>query len=436
MLSVMLAAMFGACSKDTPFDNEIDSAMGSLSTSGLKVSLNSEYGPMPVKGRGVRKAAPAVGLFDVEIVNQSTGAVVRSFKYADMPEIVTLPVGTYTVRASYGDNKDAAWEEPYYMGELRDVEIIKDEITEVSEPVTCKFANIRVSIDFEPSLKAVMGSDCKVEVNVGERGSLQFTVNDVDRSGYFRFVNDSETLAAEFSGTVDKVMTQDSQAFTGVKAGSWYKITFKLFDAGEDEPGNIVGGEGGLIMVVAEVESSDMNLDVDFEAPANGAEDNERPKEDWTEPGTGEENPGVGEDPSKGSKPTIVAEAPIVLDQEYDYPKDGNGPAVVINVHSDSDEGIKTFTVAINMAGVPESDLTDMNLAPVMDLVNPEASYKASLQGLGFPVEVGGEKDVRIEISSDLLNNLLTVLPGLHQFKLNVGDEYGNVTKSLLIRIK
>lgn len=435
MLSVMLAAVFGACSKDNPFDNDTVTETGALSTAGLQVSLNSEYGPRPVKGRGVRKAAPSVSLFDVEIVDQKSGAVTRSFKYSDMPEIVTLPVGTYTVRAFYGDNKDAAWEEPYYMGELNDIEIEKDEITEVPDPVVCKFANIRVSIDFDPSLRAVMGDDCKVDVHVGDRGSLPFTLNDVSRSGYFRFVNESETLAAEFSGTVDKVMTQDSQAFTGVKPGSWYQITFKLFDAGEEEPGNIVGGEGGLVMVVAEVESSDMNVEMDYETPSNGAEDNERPKEDWTQPGPGDE-PGTGDEPAKGSVPTIVAESPIVLDQEYNYPKDGTGPAVVINVHSDSDEGIKTFTVAISMAGVPESDLTDMNLAPVMDLVNPEPNYKASLQGLGFPVEVGGEKDVRIEISSDLLNDLLTVLPGLHQFRLNVGDEYGNVSKSLLIRIK
>lgn len=431
MLSIVLAGVFGSCSKDSPFDNEIASETGILSTAGLDVSLNSEYGPRPLNGRGVRALAPSVNDFDVLVINEANNEVARSFKYGDMPEIITLPVGTYTVRASYGSNPVAEWEAPYYMGEAQNIQIKKDEITEVEEPITCKFANIRVSVDFEPALRALMGNDCRVEVHVGDRGSLPFTVNDVDRSGYFMFVDNSETLAAEFSGTVDKVYTEDSQAFKNVKAGTHYRILFKIHDAGEDEPGNIIPDGDSFIEVDAEIQSSDMNMDIDFDNPSSGAEDNERPREDWDNPGTGD-NPGT-DDPAKGSAPVIEGLAPINLDKVNVLPNDDSPFPVKIRIQSQSAKGIQSFKVRVNMQAVSDDDLLELGLAPEMDLVNPNPAYKDKLVALGFPVEIGGRTEVSFDIT-DLMELLKALGPGTHYFTLTVGDEYGVTSKTLTIQ--
>ena len=86
------------------------------------------------------------------------------------------------------------------------------------------------------------------------------------------------------------------------------------------------------------------------------------------------------------------------------------------------------------MAEVSDDELIGMNLMPEMDLVNPDEYYRENLEGLGFPVNVGGKKDVRIEISADLMS-MLAILEGIHEFRLNVGDANGKVSKSLLIKI-
>lgn len=434
VLSVVMALAFGACSKDNPFDNELSSATGGLRTTGMNISLNSEYGPRPLNGR-VRAKAPAVTEFDVTFINEETGMEVRSFKYAEMPEIVTLPVGSYTVRASYGENPVAEWESPYYMGEAKQVEIKKDEITEDVDPITCVFANIRVSVDFAPDLQKLMGADCKVEVKVGDRGSLPFTLSDVNRSGYFKFVDNSETLAAEFTGTVDRVFTTESQAFNNVKPGTHYKIYFKIHDAGEDEPGDIVpDGSDSFIDIDATVTSSDMNMDVDFDAPEGEASDGDRPHEDWNDPGTGD-HPG-GEDPTGGSAPKIVGLNQINLDGVNVLPNDEDTYyPVAIKITSEAPAGIESFTVKVNMAEVSDDDLIELGLAPQMDLVHPSPAYVEKLKNLGFPVEkeVEGQHEVSFDIT-DLMSLLKALGEGTHYFTLTVGDAYGTTTKTLTIK--
>lgn len=434
MLSVVLAGIFGACSKDDPFGNEpAIGATGGFMTASLQVSLESEQGPRSVKNRSVRVAAPSLDDFKVGFFREGVEEAVATYDYRDMPEIVTLPVGKYVAKAYYGDNPEAGWDSPYYEGASNEFTIVEDEILSESQKILCKIANVRVSISFTPGLEAVVDkNDCRVTVEVGDAGTLVFTYADISagKSGYFRYVNDSQTLAATFSGTVDGVYTTEAKTGVDVQPGRYYAITFRLHDAGEEDPGRLGEHEDGMIIVDAsftnESISGSVNSDEEY------LEDDMRPKEDNDEPG--KDNPGKDEPvgPEEGSAPTIVAEEPIVLDVPYVYPDDGSGPAVVINVHSEA--GIKSFTVGVNMAGVPESELTGMHLASEMDLVNPDPDYKDSLKALGFPVEVGGKNDVKIEISKDLLN-LLTALEGTHEFKLKVGDKNGSLEKSLLIKV-
>lgn len=432
LLSALFLILFGACSKETPFDNEENISYGMLRTSALDVSLNSEYGPRSVKNRNIRAAAPNVADFYVEFFKDGNSEPEAAYKYSDMPEIVTLPVGNYVARASHGANADAAWDEPYYMGESLSFDIVADEITDVVDPIVCKFANVRVSIDFDPELRKAMGADCKVNVVVGEKGSLDFTINDVERSGYFAYVADSKTLAAHFSGTVDGAPASETKAYKNVEPGTHYKITFRLHDAGEEDPGNITGDD--IVKVDASLSQEDMNASVD--SGETVITDDMRPQEEETQ------QPDVPNPPTPGAElPEITAQAPLDLDvvNELEVVQNSEGEdvskfPVVLNIHSSADGGIKAFTVKIISDTLTPSTLVGVGLTDELDLVNP-GQYEGGLSGLGFPVNVGGMKDVEFKIT-DFVPLLAALGEGNHSFVLTVTDANGTTQKTLKLHNK
>ena len=79
------------------------------------------------------------------------------------------------VRASYGgeygDGVKAAFDAPFYLGESNQFSIEKDKVTDNIGTIVCRLSNVKVSILFDPELKAVMDADAKVSVKVGENGT-------------------------------------------------------------------------------------------------------------------------------------------------------------------------------------------------------------------------------------------------------------------------
>ena len=433
MLSVVIAAVLGSCSKDDPFGYENSTGeTGGLLTQALKVSLSSEDGPRSLKGRGVKAKAPSADLFKVAIFMEDSDQPYVEYDYAEMPDIVTLPVGVYYVKAYYGENEAAAWDAPYYEGISDKFEIVKNKITDTLAPIECSIANVRVSILLTDNLKKAITGDYKVTVKVNDVGSLIFTSDRIEggESGYFRYVKDSNTLVAVFEGEVDGAKAIETKTDINVLPGRHYIITFKLYDAGEEDPGSITGGEDGLIVVDSTVKEEGI-IDGNIYFDEENIKDDMRPNE-GNKPGTEDpEQPGI-DDPIQGEKPSIVGEAPVDLDKVNVLPDDDTPFPVAIQVHSSSDKGITSFTVSVNMAGVSDDELYGLGLAPEMDLVNPDPSYEEKLINLGFPVRIGGDKDVRFEITN--LMGLLKILEGTHEFKLTVGDEFGVTTKSLKIQ--
>ncbi len=96
----------------------------------------------------------------------------------------------------------------------------------------------------------------------------------------------------------------------------------------------------------------------------------------------------------------------------------------------DSEAGISVFTIDINSTALTDEVLQSVGLAAHLDLVNP-GQYKQGLISLGFPVEVGGMKDVpEFDISS--LVPLLNIYgAGDHKFVLTVGDANGTTVRTL-----
>lgn len=437
MLAVVLAGIFASCSKDAPFDSADARGYGQLLTASLDVSLGNTQGPRSLRHKGVRAAVPSVRDFTVEFYLDGSDTPEVSYKYSDMPEIITLPVGNYRAVASYGSNSPAAWDEPYYAGETT-FEIIADEITDKVDPIECSLSNVRVSIDFEQSLRDKMAAGASVTVKVGkgdndpEAGILVFTTDDIeqDRSGFFAYADGSTTLAATFNGIVDGSQSVMTKSYTNVKPGMHYMITFKLRDAANEDPGFINPGGDGFVNVDSSIEEENMNRDVD--SSEDGINDDMRPQEGEPTP----DQPG-GDEPSDPASPApeITVESPATLDGVNELEvveKDGENVSaypIVLKIFSHADAGITTFKVKIDSNTLTPSELESVNLTDELDLVNP-GKYAPDLINLGFEVNVGGKKEVTLEITKFV--PLLCVLgEGTHNFIITVGDANGTTTRTL-----
>lgn len=408
-----VVVMTPSCSKDDPFPfDEETGATGTVNFHKMVVSVNAD--------ETVVKSAPDVGAFRVVI----TDGVKTHYDgtYADLPEILTLPVGeNYTVTVHSAENPDAGWDCPYYEGS-QTFSIAENDVTFV-EPVVCRFSNVKVTIRYADDLKMVMGDDCTVEVVCGETGCLTFG-KDETRSGYFRYVEGDgiPTLVATFHGTVEDNMEDNFRTYTNVAPGNHYIITYSLHSPDGPLPSQ-VGTVNPGVYVDATVESVSMNVNVDVEDDI--LKDDMRPSEGDVDP-----DPPT---PPTGNEPTVVATIDGTTDFESPYMVH-DGITVKVKVDSEAEDGVQVFTVDIDSETLDEGTLSDVGLAKHLDLVNP-GEFATPLQQMGFPINVGGMKDIP-EFDISQLVPLLSLLgePGVvynHKFILTVGDANGTTVYTL-----
>ena len=438
-LILALAAGLASCSTEAPFSEEKFNGEGRLLTSAIDVELKTEENL-------VRAASTELDVNDFTVEFLSTGDLdtpVKSFRYGEMPEVVTLPVGDYVARAYYGGNygaegSTAAFSAPYYEGKSVQFSIEENKITDNIGTVECSLANVKVTILFDENLVKVMGEDSKVIVKVGEKGSLSFTKN-TDESGYFHYDEGSNTIAAEFSGIVDGDETKESKSYNNVQPGNHYRITFKLHSIDPNEPGEInPGAEGEEIKIDATVQLEDLTGEggTNIEDPSEEdiyMEDDRYPSEDDPEPGP--DDPGNNPD-NPGEGPTITAEAPINLDEWNDVDENLK---CVLNVHSDT--GVTGFSVEIDSPKLTNEVLTGVGLSNKFDLITcltaEGVDVEEGLSGLNLPVrsQVKDQNDIRFDITEFM--PLLGIYGAAdHKFILTVTDAGGKTVIVLKLRTK
>ena len=95
---IALALGMASCSTEAPLQCGIPKREGRVLASALSVELKTDE--KLVRSSGV----PDVSDFTVDFIKADNleDSPVKHFRYGDMPEVVTLPVGEYVARAYYG----------------------------------------------------------------------------------------------------------------------------------------------------------------------------------------------------------------------------------------------------------------------------------------------------------------------------------------------
>lgn len=415
ILPVLAAGLLSvSCSKEHPFDRE--DGNGEVLKSALAVDIDAA-GLENQRSR-TRAVDADINDFTVIFTKEGNSQPVAKYKYGEMPEVVSLPAGTYTCTATYGENRQAEWDSPYFLGVSQSFEVTPYEITSYIDPIVCHLENIKVTVDFDAELRSRMSDDSYVEVKVGSSSALNYGLAEADaqKAGFFMH-SEEITLVAVFHGKIDGVETVETKSLRDIEKGNHYKITFKLH-SGSGGTGS--GDVSGDVSVDASVTVVDVTRNVPL-GDETLLDDSERPNE------------GGGEDPGQDPKedaPTITAESPVNLDIVN---QGASLTTCILNIHSSAEGGLTGLTCDIESPTLTPEELSGFGLSSHLDLVNTPEDQQSALSGLGFPVLVGGQKDVKFEITGMFLGLLGGLGEGEHHFVITATDANGTTTKTLKI---
>ena len=188
------AAVLAGCNK-----TEIENGRG---MGALKFSLNpsvddsyNEKGEGMLGGSSSQQAATKavdneaiLNSMLVTISNNDGVGEAKQWSYSEMPSVLELTEGSYTITAvSSGDNEVAAWDQPVYGGS-KEFNIVTGSTSTVE--LVCSITNVKVSINCTETFKSEFSRYTITVTSAAatvEDGFLTWTENDVDnwRDGYF-----------------------------------------------------------------------------------------------------------------------------------------------------------------------------------------------------------------------------------------------------------
>lgn len=362
------------------------------------------------------RAAVNINDYKVYISKKGEETPLYTYKYSEIPEILTLNVGEYTVDVKSHDVQKAEWERPYFLGS-KDIKIESGKITDAGE-IVCKFSSIKVTIDYTQELRSML-SEATVNVLVNDEGELDYVLGE-NKAGYFEALEGSSTIIVTFNGVVNGTPLTSSLNITDAEAGQHRIITFSVKNIPDvpEQTGTIDPTTGISIDASMITEDIDGNQTVQ-EDLISGI------KRPWD----------PGEDPGPVTPP--VGDEAITFTVSEGLNLDGPNPttldAYVIHIHSEN--GIENMQVDImsDSQDFIESAGTMMPLS--FDMAHlPDDLYETLKDpeiGLEGNEAVLHKNDVDFNITK--LVPLLGAFPGTHKFQIAVTDTEGNKNSMTLI---
>ena len=180
-----------------------------------------------------------VNTYKVEIVDNATEAVVRSFaSYAKLKEALPLvvPVGNYKIVAKSGVLQDAS-RTPYFEGSSS-IEVKQG--MESKAEVLCKSATVKVSLNISEEFLNMFADDYVFTVSNGIGGVIY--VKKEDLSSIYLSIPDGSTsikivakVTEKDSGRdIETVYTVTKPDAEGLQGGDSFNVTVKPVEEGED----------------------------------------------------------------------------------------------------------------------------------------------------------------------------------------------------------
>lgn len=410
----LIASTLLFCACHTESMEDIVNAKGNLSLSSMKVGVNLDVDVVYLDSRAeseIDLSNYIVTIYDK--YSQRAGQWV----YSEMPEIVSLAVGTYTVEVKSAAEPSNGFDIPYYKGTAT-CEVKENQVTDVPA-ISCKLANMLFTVEYDESFQDKISEDVVTTITIGEN-SLQIPASE-SRKAYL-IAPDSETASMEVNlkGTIDGEVIDYSKHFDNVKSGVHNIIKYQFIPVSD---GSVAGGAFSVsIAIDSSLTGSDESVSVN---PGQ-------------EPGIDDFPTGGGEG---GDAPTIVGtkfngnsfdisndvlEVPVNMDMEH---------PLLLQVTLSAANGIAHVYVTIDSETLTEDILTGVNLAASFDLAEP-GELEAGLKGLGFPTgdAVVGQTTILFDVTG------FTPLLGLygaasHNFIIRLIDQQGlEVTQTLKIK--
>lgn len=348
---------------------------------------------------------------------------VNQWKYSEMPEIVSLAVGTCTVEVTSAEAPTNGFDIPYYKGSTT-CEIKENEIVDVPA-ITCKLANMMFSVEYDEEFKSKMSEDVVTTITVGDN-SLEIPGSETRKAYLVAPGGETTSITVTLKGTIDGEAIDYSERFD-VKTGVHNVIKYDFVPVSDGT------GDGSTLKVAINVDSSLTGSD-----EVIGVNPGEEPGIDDFPEGGGEE-PGDGD--GEQNMPTIVGSnfngSPFDISKDVlnvSIKTDMDNP-IPLQVTLSAPNGIAHVYVTIDSETLTEDLLTEVNLAKNFDLAEP-GDLESGLNNLGLPTgqKVIGQETVLFDITN------FTPLLGMfgvatHNFIIRLVDQQNlEVTQTLKIK--
>lgn len=410
----LIASTLLFCACHTESMEDIVNAKGNLSLSSMKVGVNLDVDVVYLDSRAeseIDLSNYIVTIYDK--YSQRAGQWV----YSEMPEIVSLAVGTYTVEVKSAAEPSNGFDIPYYKGTAT-CEVKENQVTDVPA-ISCKLANMLFTVEYDESFQDKISEDVVTTITIGEN-SLQIPASE-SRKAYL-IAPDSETASMEVSlkGTIDGEVIDYSEHFDDVKSGVHNIIKYQFIPVSD---GNTVTAGGAF------------NISIAIDSSLTGSDESVSVNP-GPEPGIDDFPTGGGEEPGDGdgeqNMPTIVGSN--FNGNPFDIENDvlNITGAATLKVKINAPNGIAHLYVDIQSETL---DVTEVGLSNSFDLAYP-GDLQEGLNGLGFPTggEVIGKESTVFDISKFTV--LLLTFSGDHNFVIHVVDQQNlEVTKVLKLRV-
>lgn len=410
---------FSACHSEKMETGATD-VTGQLSLASMKMEVDLKVDTVYPQSR----AGVDVSNFLLTIKN-SQGEQVEQYTYSEMPEIISLPVGTYTVVASSAEAATNGFDVPFYTGSTEQFTIKENELTEVSA-LTCRLANVMISVEYDEELRKLMGEDVVTTVKIGDN-SLDIPSSET-RKAYLIAPASAGSMDITLKGTIDGESVTEVKRVENVQAGQYNIIKYVLSPV--DDGNNSVGGNLNIaINIDSSMTSSDETVGVN---PGEEPGIDDFPTDGGEEPGDGDGDGegGITSDISITGKD--LGESPFDIDQTQTI----TGETTLI-VGIEAPAGIQNLKVAISsddeeFNGIGEG-LGEFDLAH-SDSMNEDA--QAMLPILGLPIDDAVLNQTNLDFNISKFTSMLAGFKGTHTFKITVTDNQGKTeSKSLVINV-